>query len=84
MTAAADMKGLMAQAAPIDGKRLFYHYLQKDLQENDVWLFQMFTARLVVALHVIERRVGPRLCPVVGRLLPGDATARRRAGGCPA
>jgi hypothetical protein len=31
---------------------LFYHYLQKDLLENDVWLFQMLTARLVVALGI--------------------------------
>jgi hypothetical protein len=36
----------------LDAHRLFYHYLQKDLLESDVWLFQMLTARLVVALGV--------------------------------
>lgn len=36
----------------INGNRLFYHFLQKELFERDVWLFQMFTTRLVVALGI--------------------------------
>jgi hypothetical protein len=41
-----------ATGKPLDAHRLFYNYLQKDLLESDVWLFQMLTARLVVALGV--------------------------------
>jgi hypothetical protein len=42
------------QVAPkeLSAERLFYHYLQKELLESDIWLFQMLTARLVVALGV--------------------------------
>ena len=36
----------------IDTHRLLYHYLQKDLFETDIWLFQMLTTRLVVSLGV--------------------------------
>jgi hypothetical protein len=36
----------------IDGTRLLYHFLQKELHERDIWLFQMFTTRLVVALGI--------------------------------
>jgi hypothetical protein len=39
-------------AKPIDANRVFYHYLQKELLESDVWLFQMLVSRLVVALGV--------------------------------
>lgn len=36
----------------VDGAHVLYHYLQKDLLKNDIWLFQMLTARLVVALGI--------------------------------
>ena len=36
----------------LDAARLFYHYLQKELLQNDIWLFQMLTARLVAALGI--------------------------------
>ena len=36
----------------IDGDRVFYHYLQKDLRRSDIWIFQMLAARLVVALGI--------------------------------
>jgi hypothetical protein len=42
----------MAREKRVDGNRLFYHYLQKDLLESDIWLFQMFVSRLVVSLGV--------------------------------
>lgn len=42
-----------SSAAPkIDGAHVLYHYLQKDLLKNDIWLFQMLTARLVVSLGI--------------------------------
>lgn len=31
---------------------MLYHFLQKDLLRKDIWLFQMFTARLVASLGV--------------------------------
>jgi hypothetical protein len=49
------VKGEDRQVPPpksLDADRLFYHYLQRELQTSDIWLFQMLTARLVVALGV--------------------------------
>jgi hypothetical protein len=40
------------KTAVIDGRTILYHYLQKDLIANDIWLFQMLTARLVVSLGI--------------------------------
>ncbi len=36
----------------VDGGNVLYHYLQKTLQEEDIWLFQMLVAKLIVALGV--------------------------------
>jgi hypothetical protein len=36
----------------LDGNRVLYRYLQRELLEADVWLFQMLTARLIVGLGV--------------------------------
>jgi hypothetical protein len=36
----------------VDGENILYHYLEKGLQESDVFLFQMLAARLVSALGV--------------------------------
>jgi hypothetical protein len=36
----------------LDGGGLLYPYLQKDLLNEDIWLFQMLTSRLVAALGV--------------------------------
>lgn len=36
----------------ISAERLFYQFLQKQLYEDDIWLFQMFTTRLVVSLGI--------------------------------
>ncbi|MEK6227465.1 MAG: hypothetical protein AABM40_14380 [Chloroflexota bacterium] len=53
----------MASPKGVDGTRLLYPYLQKDLLSSDVWLFQMLTARLVVDL-------GIWLPPIVYQRLP--------------
>jgi hypothetical protein len=36
----------------IDGNHILYHFLQKGLLQEDVWLFQMLTARLVASLGI--------------------------------
>jgi len=36
----------------IDGNHVLYHFLQKGLLQEDVWLFQMLTARLVASLGI--------------------------------
>lgn len=36
----------------LNGHHVLYHYLQKDLLRNDIWLFQMLTARLVASLGI--------------------------------
>ena len=36
----------------VEGGNVLYHYLQKSLQEEDVWLFQMLVAKLVVGLGI--------------------------------
>ncbi len=38
--------------AKVDGSNVLYHYLQKSLQQEDVWLFQMLVAKLVVGLGI--------------------------------
>jgi hypothetical protein len=37
------------QPREIDGNDVLYHFLQKELLQQDVWLFQMLTARLVTS-----------------------------------
>jgi hypothetical protein len=36
----------------VDGNHVLYHYLQKELQRTDYWLFQMFVARIVTTLGI--------------------------------
>lgn len=36
----------------VEGGNVLYHYLQKSLQEEDIWLFQMLVAKLVVGLGI--------------------------------
>ena len=42
----------MTSIRQVNGEDVLYHYLQKDLLVNDVWLFQMLTARLVASLGI--------------------------------
>ncbi len=39
----------MPRAAAVDGSHILYHYLQKNLLTEDIWLFQMLLARLVTS-----------------------------------
>lgn len=68
------------RAGELDGRRVFYHYLQNDLLQKDVWLFQMLAARLVVSLGVwlppeVYRRL-PVLLPFAAR----DPSSRGNSG----
>jgi hypothetical protein len=54
---------------------VLYHYLQKELYEEDVWLFQGLVARLVV-------RLGVWISPSVYGRLPLLAPYARRDPGC--
>ena len=40
------------KGSSIDGNHLLYHYLEKDLREGDIWLFQMLAARLFTSLGI--------------------------------
>jgi hypothetical protein len=40
------------QVRQVDGNHVLYHFLQKGLLREDVWLFQMLTARLVTSLGI--------------------------------
>ncbi len=40
------------QVRRVDGNHILYHFLQKGLLREDVWLFQMLTARLVASLGI--------------------------------
>jgi hypothetical protein len=69
------------KSALIDGENILYHYLQKDLLESDIWLFQMLCARLVAGLGIwlqpeIYQRM-PTLLPFAVR----DPSCRKRKEG---
>jgi hypothetical protein len=64
-------------ARKIDGNHVLYHFLQKGLLQEDVWLFQMLTARLVASLGIWfplrTYSVMPLLTPYAVR----DSTSRK-------
>lgn len=63
-------------ARPIEGSTILYHYLQKDLLNNDIWLFQMLVARLIVALGIwLSPEIYSRL-PIVLPFAARDPHAR--------
>lgn len=62
----------------IDGNNILYHFLQKDLFETDIWLFQMLSARLVASLGIWFH---PKLYQQMPVLLPfaiRDPSCRKR------
>lgn len=65
----------------LKGDSVLYAYLQKELLEEDVWLFQMLTARLVTSLGVwISPDIYQRL-PVLLPHVVRDESARGRKNG---
>ncbi len=67
----------------VDGNHVLYHYLEKDLREKDIWLFQMLAARLFTALGIW---ISPTLyarCPILIPFAVRDPTCRPRKPGDP-
>lgn len=65
----------------VDGNHVLYHYLEKDLQRSDVWLFQMLTARLVGDLSIwIHPDTFTRL-PLAIPYARRDPSCRKSIGG---
>lgn len=65
----------------IDGENILYHYLQNDMFESDIWLFQMLCARLVAGLGIW---LHPSLYQRMPTLLPfavRDPSCRKRKEG---
>jgi hypothetical protein len=68
----------------LEAARLFYHYLQKELLQNDIWLFQMLTARLVAALGIwLDPRIYEQLPIVVPYALRDPTSRDNKARGLP-
>jgi hypothetical protein len=67
----------------LNGNHVLYHYLEKDLKEADIWLFQMLAARLFTALGVWFSRTLYASCPVLLPFAVRDPTCRpRKKGEC--
>lgn len=67
----------------VDGDNVLYHYLQKDLYENDIWLFQMLSARLVASLGIWFRPTFYQRLPVILPFAVRDPNCRPRRPGMP-
>jgi hypothetical protein len=66
----------VAKPRIVDAKGLLYHFLQKDLRQQDVWLFQMLTTRLITSLGIwLHPDVYERL-PVLVPYAVRDPTSR--------
>ncbi|MFC1901357.1 hypothetical protein ACFLX3_00290 [Chloroflexota bacterium] len=68
----------MANRKSVDGSNVLYHYLQKDLYENDVWLFQMLVAKLVTSLAIWFRPSFYQEFPLLRPYAVRDATCRKK------
>lgn len=62
----------------IDGEHVLYHFLQKDLRESDIWLFQMLAARLVSSLGVWFSPEMYKRMPILVPYAVRDPTCRKR------
>ncbi len=65
------------KAGSTDGDAVLYHYLQHSLQQDDVWLFQMLVAKLVVALGIWFPVETYRRLPIALPFVVRDPTCRR-------
>ena len=64
--------------ASLDGNHLLYRCLQGELLKEDVWLFQMLAARLVVGMGVWINPETYRLFPILRPYAVRDPEARLR------
>ena len=68
----------MRNSRRVSGEHILYHYLQKDLRESDVWVFQMLVARLVAELGIWFAPSLYRQIPVLLPFAVRDPTCRKR------
>lgn len=64
-----------------DGNNVLYHYLQKDLQVEDVFLFHMLASRLVNALGIWFAPEIYAVLPIILPFVVRDPTCREKAPG---
>jgi hypothetical protein len=67
----------------VDGNHVLYHYLEKDLRESDIWLFQMLAARLFTSLGIWLSPTLYARCPILVPFAVRDPTCRPRKDGDP-
>lgn len=67
----------------VAGNHLLYHYLEKDLEESDIWLFQMLAARLLSDLGIWFAPSHYARCPILLPFALRDPDCRPRSPGCP-
>lgn len=65
----------------VDGNHVLYHYLEKDLKEADIWLFQMLAARLFTALGIWFSPKVYASCPILVPFAVRDPNCRPRKKG---
>ena len=71
----------MRQKKKVDGTTILYHYLQKSLQNDDVWLYQNLVAKLITSLGVwIPPSIYAHL-PIALPYVVRDHTCRKRKPG---
>lgn len=68
----------MADNKSVDGSNILYHFLQKDLYQNDSWFFQMLAAKLVTSLAIWFRPSFYQEFPLLRPYAVRDATCRKR------
>ena len=71
---------MRANARSVDGLTVFYSYLQHDLLENDVWLFQSLAAHLMLSLGVWFRPEDYARFPFLARYAVRDVSYRGGGG----
>jgi hypothetical protein len=69
-------RGSRSGGQAIAGSTILYHYLQKELLNTDIWLFQMLVARLIVALGIWLSPEIYRQLPVLLPFAARDPTSR--------
>lgn len=65
----------------IDGTTLLYHFLQKDLYESDIWMFQMLLSRMIVSLGIWFAPEIYQNAPVLLPFVVRDPLCRKQVGG---
>ena len=68
----------MTKSSTVDGNNILYHYLQKDLYESDVWLFQMLSAKLVASLGIWFHPETYQQLPIILPFVVRDPSCRKR------